>query len=181
MAIVIGSEPDKPRRRHGRAVVAFLFAAIVAGLAAPAAEAKIWFGDMQGRELAWGQRVSSTIAGCPGNDSCRAAVKGVAVALRRGPGRRTAHRGGPPHRLGRVSGSGRLTFLVPHVRVGRYELVARLKIGDRRRWMPASGRFRVIRGASLALHVGVAVAEARRVANIVGLLPALVLALVAAD
>ena len=143
--MMISAQAGKPRGRRSRPVVAFLLAAMVMGLAAPAAEAKVWFGDMQGRELAWGRRVSSTIAGCPGNDSCRAAVKGVAVALRRSPVRRAPTGRRRQARLGRVSAAGRLTFEVPRVRIGRYRLVARIRIGDRKRWMPASGRFRVIR------------------------------------
>jgi hypothetical protein len=116
--------------------------ALVAGLAAPAAEAKVWFGDLGGRELGWGQRVSSTIAGCPGNDSCRAAVEGVVVYLRRGPvSRPRAYR----RRGGRVSAGGRLTFRVPRVTPARYHLAYWSKIGDRGRWMSASGTFTVRR------------------------------------
>jgi len=85
VAMVISAQDGQTRGRNGRLIVGLLFAALVAGLAAPAADAKVWFGDLQGRELSWGQRVSSTIAGCPGNDSCRATVQGVAVYLRRGP------------------------------------------------------------------------------------------------
>jgi hypothetical protein len=147
MAMATSSQVDKTTRRHSRLLVVFVLATMVAGLTASEAEAKVWFGDMQGRALARGHRVSSTIAGCPGNDSCRALVKGVAVALRRGPGKRTDNRRHEWPRLGHITASGRLTFQVPHVRVGHYYLVARLKLGDRRRWVMASGPFRVIRGA----------------------------------
>jgi hypothetical protein len=145
VAMVISAQDGQTRGRNGRLIVGLLFAALVAGLAAPAADAKVWFGDLQGRELSWGQRVSSTIAGCPGNDSCRATVQGVAVYLRRGPVRRTGARRRHLRRLRRISASGTLAFRVPHVVAGRYHLVAWVTIGDWDRWMPVSGTFRVVR------------------------------------
>jgi len=88
-------------------------------LTAPAADAKVWFQDMGGRAVHRGATVSTTIMGCPGNESCRAAVEGVAIYVRR-------VRGAPElERVGRVSGSGTLRFRVPPVHTGRYRLVSR--------------------------------------------------------
>lgn len=132
--------------RAGRRLTAMVVAwAAVAAGAAPAADAKVFFADLQGRMLRWDQRVSSTIGGCPGNESCRAAVQGVTVYLRRGPVTRRAVDRRHVRRLGRISASGRLAFRVPHVTVGRYHLVARVRAGEGRRWLPVSGSFRVAR------------------------------------
>ena len=114
-------------------------------VAAPAANAKIHFGEMGGRVVHWDQRVSSTIAGCPGNRSCRDVVEGITIYLRRGPvsPARIAARG--LTRVGRVSGRGTITFRVPHLSPGRYHLVARVPAGAQRRWSPVSATFRLRR------------------------------------
>jgi hypothetical protein len=52
-------------------------------LTAPAANAKVWFQDMGGRAAHRGATVSTTIMGCPGNESCRASVEGAVVYVRR--------------------------------------------------------------------------------------------------
>jgi hypothetical protein len=146
VVMMIRAHHCRARGRHGRLMVGLFLAVMLAGLAASAAEAKVWFGDLQGRELAWGHRVSSAIAGCPGNDSCRATVEGAVVYLRRGPVRTTGAHRRHLRRLGRISSSGRLSFRVPHVAPGRYHLVTWVTIGDWDRWMPVSGAFRVVRG-----------------------------------
>jgi hypothetical protein len=97
----------------------FLVVVAVLLVTAPAADAKVWFQDMGGRAVRRGDAVSTTIMGCPGNESCRAAVEGVVVYVRR-------LRGAPESaRAGRISGNGTLRFRVPHVHTGRYRLVAR--------------------------------------------------------
>lgn len=127
-------------------LVAVLLAAVAAGtLVAAEAHAKVWFQTLEGRKLAWGQRVSATILGCPGNDSCRATVQGVTVYLRRGPVRRTGARRRNLHRVATITTSGKVSFRVPRVPPGRYHLVAWVTIGDWDRWMPISGTFRITR------------------------------------
>jgi hypothetical protein len=114
-------------------------------VAAPSAEAKIYFAEMNGRVLHWDQRVSSTILGCPRNASCGEIVEGHTVYLRRGPvGSRDfdRHR---LRRLGRISASGTLRFRTRHWAAGRYHLVARVPAGERRLWMSVSGYFRIRR------------------------------------
>lgn len=110
---------------------------------APGAGAKVWFQRMQGREVQRGQRVTTTILGCRGNPSCRAAVEGITVQMRRAvrtwrsPKART-------WRLGRVDRNGRVVFRVPRVAAGRYQLTAYQRIGGHRRLLRVSGSFRVV-------------------------------------
>ena len=112
-------------------------------LAVPTASAKVHFAQLGGRVLHWDPRASSTILGCPGNPSCRAAVEGITVYLRRGPASRGAIVSRGLIRLGPISASGTIAFRVPHVSPGRFHLVARLPAGERRRWSPVSGTFRI--------------------------------------
>ena len=110
---------------------------------APGAGAKVWFQGMQGRDVQRGHRVTTTILGCPGNPSCRAAVEGITVQMRRAvrtwraPNART-------WRVGRVDRNGRLAFRVPRVAAGRYQLIAYQRIGGNRRLLRVSGSFRVV-------------------------------------
>ncbi|MEA2303297.1 MAG: hypothetical protein QOH43_577 [Solirubrobacteraceae bacterium] len=145
MAMLTTTRRTRARRRWGRVAGTVVGAAVMGTVAAPAAEAKVWFNDLQGRELRWDQRASSTISNCPGNPSCRAAVEGVAVYLHRGPLARTAATRRDLRSLGRISASGTLTFRVPRVAAGRYHLVAWSTAGDRHRWLPVSGTLRVVR------------------------------------
>ena len=112
---------------------------------APAAEAKIWFQEMEGRVLHWDQTASSRILGCAGNDSCGPAVDGVTVYLRAGPSRRESVDRRRVKRLARIAGGGRLAFRTPRVARGRYHLVARVPAGKTRRWLAVSGSFRIRR------------------------------------
>ena len=130
-------------RRIRRPLSAAGVALAVVAIAAPVADAKIWFGDLGGRRLRWDDRVSTTIANCPGNDSCRAAVEGVTVYLGRGRVTRATVDRRRLHRLGRVSANGTLAFAVPHAPAGRYHLVALVPAGDQHRWLPVSESFRV--------------------------------------
>lgn len=123
-----------------RLAAALVVAAALLAVAAPAASAKVWFAEMGGRVVYWDQRAATTILGCPGNPSCREAVEGITVYLRRGPARAAA-RGGI--RLGRISASGTIAFRVPHLAPGRFHLAARLPIGSQRRWSHVSGTFRI--------------------------------------
>lgn len=120
-------------------------AAAIVAIAAPSAHAKIWFGDIGGRVLEWDARVTSTIAGCPGNDSCGTAVEGTTVYLRRGrtPRNLVPRRG--LRRVARVSSAGRIAFRVPRVAPGRYQLVARLRGTTDGRFFRVSGTFRIVR------------------------------------
>lgn len=127
--------------RAGRFATGAAAAVAVVLASAPGAEAKVWFQDMGGRVLRWDHVVSSTILGCPGNESCREAVEGVTVYLRR-----TASPRNPDLLLvGRITGRGMLTFQVPRVGVGRYHLVARVRAGETTQLVKASSSFRVVR------------------------------------
>jgi hypothetical protein len=128
-----------------RAQLIVLIALAVTAVAAPAADAKVWFADMEGRLLRWDQQVSSAILGYVGNDSCGEAVDGVTVYLRGGPSHGRAVDRRRLKRLARISGGGKLQFRMPHVAGGRYHLVARVKAGKGRRWLPVSAAFRVVR------------------------------------
>jgi hypothetical protein len=116
--------------------VLVLAAVLCAVLAAPAA-AKVWFLDMRGETVRWGQRVTTTISGCPGNPSCGGVVRGLRVWMRR------VHGGHGLWTLGTIDGEGRLRFRVPHAAPGRYRLV--YEDADGRRPLPASAAFRVTR------------------------------------
>jgi hypothetical protein len=108
--------------RMARRLSALLAVSVIAGLAlAESASAKVWFADLGGRHLRQGQRVASVIMGCPGNPSCREAVRGARVYLRR------VRKAGHPVRLARVSPNGRIAFRVPRVAPGRYRLLARIR------------------------------------------------------
>jgi hypothetical protein len=131
------------RGRAGRIAAAVASAAALGAVAAPPAAAKVWFNDLDGRELVWEQRVASTILGCPGNPSCRETVEGVEVRLRRGPSSRGNITRGHVRRLGRITAQGTIAFRVPRVTAGRYHLVAWMAIGDWHRWMAVSGTFRI--------------------------------------
>jgi hypothetical protein len=130
--------------RHAGAAVTAAIVALLVG--ASSTDAKVFFGGVEGRSFAWDGRFSATIANCPGNDSCRRAVEGTVVYLRRG--RRTRSRPDVKSlkRVGRVSSQGTIRFRVPHVRVGRYHLLARVRTDLGPRWFPASGTFRIRRG-----------------------------------
>jgi len=125
--------------------VVFATVSALAAAGAPAVDAKVWFRDMQGRVLRWDERVSSTILGCPGNESCRAAVEDTAVYLRRGPITRTPVERSRLRPVGRVTGRGTVVFRVPRVSAGRYHLIANAQAGEGRRLIPASGTFRIVR------------------------------------
>jgi hypothetical protein len=113
-------------------------------VAVPAAGAKVYFAEIGGRVLHWDQHASSTILGCPGNPSCRDAVDGLTVYLRRGPlARHDAVAGRHLTRLGKISPRGTLAFRVPHEPTGRYHLVARVPAGATRRWVSVSATFRI--------------------------------------
>jgi hypothetical protein len=70
---------------------------------------------MGGRAVRWDQRVSSTVANCPGNPSCESVINGTRVFIRRAGADRSRF-------VARVE-HGRLRFRVPHVLPGRYVLV----------------------------------------------------------
>src|SRR4051794_41199255 len=90
-----------------------LIAIAVLLVTAPAAGAKVWFQDIGGRAVRRGDIVSTTIMGCPGNESCRAVVEGVVVYVRR-------VRGAPElERVGRVSGGGGGRLPGPPLHPGR--------------------------------------------------------------
>jgi hypothetical protein len=107
---------------------------LCAVLAAPAA-AKVWFLDMGGDTVRWGQRVTTTISGCPGNPSCGSVVGGLHVSMRRVGGKRLWS-------LGRIDSEGRLRFRTPRVAPGRYRLIAEAYNG---RHIQASEPFHVAR------------------------------------
>ena len=134
---------ERTRLRPRAVAVAIATALGLLAVAAPAARAKVWFGEMSGRVVHWDQRAASTILGCPGNPSCRNAVEGITVYLRRGPAARGAIGPRGLTRVARISASGTITFRVPHVSPGRFHLVARLPAGEQRRWSPVSGTFRI--------------------------------------
>ena len=129
--------------RHLGAAVSAAMLLLLVG--ASSTDAKVFFGDVQGRTFDWDERFSSTIANCPGNDSCRQAVEGTVVRLRRGA--RSRRRPDPDslNRVGRIRASGTLRFRVPHVEPGRYHLMARVRTDLGPRWFPVSGTFRIRR------------------------------------
>ena len=129
-------------RRIGAAVCT---AMIVLLATAASVDAKVFFGDVSGRSFTWDSRFSSTIANCPGNESCRQAVEGTTVYLRRGARTRSKPDFDRLIRAGRISARGTLRFRVPRVRPGRYHLLARVRTDLGARWFPASGTFRIRR------------------------------------
>jgi hypothetical protein len=88
---------------------------IWASLAAPAA-AKVWFQEMEGQKVRWGQRVTTQIAGCADAPGCGDVVGRHRVWMRRARGQ---------HRwlLARIDDTGSLRFRVPHAPPGRYRLI----------------------------------------------------------
>jgi hypothetical protein len=122
-----------------------LLAALILAIAAPAAEAKIWFEDLRGRQVQPWALVRTHIAGCQEQLGCIPEIAGTpAYALapwRRLPRScRVAERG---HRAGRITARGVLQFRAPK-RPGRYRLVIGYQDGDVCRPMPASPVFRVV-------------------------------------
>lgn len=117
-------------------------AACLALVAAPTASGKVWFDRMEGREVHIGQRVTTTIRNCPGNDSCASFVRGIAVRLRRGAARNVSRV--PTTALGRVGRDGRLRFRVPVTTPGRYHLIAVVPYRGGQRRLLASGTFRIL-------------------------------------
>jgi hypothetical protein len=107
---------------------------LFAVLAAPAA-AKVWFLEMRGDTVRWGQRVTTTISGCPGNPSCGNVVRGLRVSMRRVSGGRLFS-------LGTIDGEGRLRFRVPRAAPAQYRLIYEAANGRR---LQASEAFRVTR------------------------------------
>jgi hypothetical protein len=125
--------------------VALAIAAAATAASAPPAGAKVWFNDLGKRDVRWDQRVTSTILGCPGNESCRAHVEGRDVYLRRGAVRRTGAKRRNLRLVARIDSQGTIVFRVPHVPAGRYHLVSWSDVGDWHRWLPVSGTFRIDR------------------------------------
>jgi hypothetical protein len=114
--------------------VLVLAAVLCAVLAAPAA-AKVWFLDMRGETVRWGQRVTTGIAGCSKSPGCGQLVGHRRMWLRRVKGHRLWS-------IGRIDDTGRLRFRVPHAVPGRYRLIAE---ADNGRHIQASDAFRVTR------------------------------------
>lgn len=139
-AIVSAPHPFRQHRRRTAATAALALLL----LAAPAA-GKVWFQEMQGRVVRWDQRVSSTIGGCPGNDSCRAAVQGTPVYLRRGAPRLPPKTATSLRSIGTITADGRIAFRVPRIEPGRYHLVAEARIAKTDRLVVSSGTFRIRR------------------------------------
>lgn len=129
-------------RQVGAAVSAAVLALLVG---ASSTDAKVFFGDVEGRSFAWDDRFSAAIANCRGNDSCRQAVEGTAVYLRRGKRTRARPDSRRLTRAGRITANGTIRFRVPHLRPGRYHLLARVRVDTGKRWFPASGTFRIRR------------------------------------
>jgi hypothetical protein len=99
------------------AMRAFILTAVIwTALAAPAA-AKVWFQDMGGQTVRWGERVKTEIPGCADAPGCGDLVGRHRVWMRRDHGR---------HRwlLARIDEIGRVRFRVPHAPPGRYRLIA---------------------------------------------------------
>lgn len=130
---------------RGRLALAVLTSAVGVLAGVTAAEAKVYFGDLDGKTLRWDERVSSTIANCPGNASCMDHVEGIVVYLRPGPRARSRPDMDTLRRVGRVTRNGTIRFRVPHVRRGRYHLLARVPTDTGGRWFPVSGSFRIRR------------------------------------
>jgi hypothetical protein len=97
--------------------MARLLAVVALLVFAAPASAKLYFTQIGGRAVRWDERVSTTIANCPGNPSCRSAVQNARVWIRRAGSRQLRF-------VARVDHNGTLRFRVPHVRPGRYVLVA---------------------------------------------------------
>jgi hypothetical protein len=122
-----------------------MLAALVLAVAAPAAEGKIWFEDLRGRQLQPWALVRTHIGGCQQQPGCIPGIAGTpAYALtpwRRLPRScRGIERG---HRAGRITDRGVLQFRAPR-RPGRYRLAIGFRDGDVCRPMPASPVFRVV-------------------------------------
>ena len=131
-----------PWQHRVLAAVALAVAAVLVAPAAPTA-AKVFFQDMQGRVVGWDDRVSSTILGCPGNESCRAAVEGTDIYLRRGARRSPPRTTRGLRGLGRVTENGVIAFRVPRSPAGRYHLIAAAHVGQATGPVLASGTFRI--------------------------------------
>jgi hypothetical protein len=116
---------------------ALVLAVVVSAVLAAPAVAKVWFLDMRGDTVRWGQRVTTTISGCPGNPSCGSVVRGLRVSMRRVGGGRLFG-------VGTIDGEGRLRFRVPHAAPARYRLVYEAADGRR---LQASEAFRVTRAS----------------------------------
>jgi hypothetical protein len=99
------------------------------------AAAKVWFLDMRGETVRWGQRVTTVIAGCSKSPGCGQLVGHRRMWLRRVKGHRLWS-------IGRIDDTGRLRFRVPHAVPGRYRLIAE---ADNGRHIQASDAFRVTR------------------------------------
>jgi hypothetical protein len=129
-------------------ILVLLTLAALALLAPGTASAKVWFDDLQGREFAPWELVTTTMAGCEetGRAVCIPDIAGMPVYAVPFNGQwrtwrcRTAAR---HHRAGRITPRGRLRFRAP-VRPGRYGLVL-VAEGDTPCWAAAvSAGWRVV-------------------------------------
>jgi hypothetical protein len=114
-------------------------AVVTALLVVPTAAAKVWFSGVPGA-AAPGTRVKAQVMGCEAAPACRQQVRGVRVFLARADTGRASSDVPPRPRwlVGRATETGKLTFAVPNVRSGRYRLVARLTLGRKPQYLPAS-------------------------------------------
>ena len=126
-----------------------LAAALAALTLAPAAEAKVWFESLRGRQVEPFALVSTEIAGCNGSTSCIPDMTGMpfyAKPLRAKRPKRCAALERWP-RAGRLSHRATLRFRAPDT-PGRYELIAALDTGVGCSPAPASPPFRVVRASA---------------------------------
>ena len=108
-------------------IVVLVTFAVVALLAPGTASAKVWFDDLQGREFAPWELVTTTMAGCEdtGRAVCIPDIAGMPVYAVPFNGQWRTWRCKPAarqHRAGRITARGRCASARPE-RPGRYQLV----------------------------------------------------------
>ena len=121
---------------------------MLALLSASAASAKIYLRGLDGRVVRGGQLVRVFVPACAGNATCERMIRGMRIsitpAVRRVWGEGVEPR--PRWSVGKLNRSGRLAFRVPHLRGGRYQLVAYATRGfETPQFVPASNPFTVAR------------------------------------
>jgi len=131
--------------RH-RILVSTALAAAFALFAASAASAKIYLRGLDGRTVHGGQVVHVYVHACEGNPTCERMMKGMRIYItpdvRRVWGKGVDPR--PRWSVGKLDKGG-LTFRVPRIPKGRYQLIAWATppLFDVAHFVPATNRFTV--------------------------------------
>src|SRR5207244_2949808 len=137
--------PRSARLQAVRRAAPLVIALVVLALGAQAAYAKLVFVELAGRTFTPGELIESRLEGCSAR-ACFMAVGGKAAALIPAGVRFNRRVEAPSTPVGHLTRTGRLRFVMPELRTGRYQVIVRFFVEAHNgcRWAYASNPFRVV-------------------------------------